>query len=48
MQLKMAMKDRINNHPNSRYAVIINDTNLDDKALADSPENLYNNLSIVF
>jgi hypothetical protein len=41
----MAMKDRINNqYPNSRYAVIINDTNLDDKALADSPENLYNNL----
>jgi hypothetical protein len=29
----MAMKDRINNqYPNSRYAVIINDTNLDDKA----------------
>jgi tetratricopeptide (TPR) repeat protein len=37
----MAMKDRINNqYPNSRYAVIINDTNLDDKALADSPEKL--------
>jgi len=41
----MAMKDRINSqYPNSRYAAIINNTNLDDKALADSPENLYNNL----
>lgn len=41
----MDVKDRINSqYPNSRYAVIINDTNLDDKALADSPENLYNNL----
>lgn len=41
----MFMRDRINRqYPNSRYAVIINDTNLADKALADSPENAYNNL----
>jgi hypothetical protein len=36
------MKERINSqYPNSRYAVIINNTNLDE-ALADGPENLYN------
>lgn len=41
----IAMKERINSqYPNSRYAVIINNNNLDDKALADSPDNLYNKL----
>lgn len=41
----VAMKERINSqYPNSRYALIINNNTLDDKALADSPDDLYNNL----
>jgi tetratricopeptide (TPR) repeat protein len=41
----VALKERITSqYPNSRYAVIINDNNLDDNALADSPDNLYNKL----
>ena len=45
----IAIKERINiQYPNSRYAVIINNNNLDDKALADSPDNLYNTLYKLF
>jgi tetratricopeptide (TPR) repeat protein len=41
----VALKDRISSqYPNSRYAVIINNKNLDDNDLADSPDNLYNKL----
>ncbi|TDE06772.1 type IX secretion system periplasmic lipoprotein PorW/SprE [Flavobacterium hiemivividum] len=40
-----AMKDRINSqYPNSRYAQIINKTNLEGPALSDSPEEAYDKL----
>jgi hypothetical protein len=36
-------KERITSHTPTRYAVIVNDNNLDDNAF-DSPDNLYNKL----
>ena len=45
----IAIKERISSqYPNSRYALIINDTNIDEVALTNSPENLYNGIYQLF
>lgn len=45
----VGIKERISSqYPTSRYALIINDTNVDEVALASSPENLYNGIYQLF
>ena len=45
----IALKEKISTqYPNSRYALILNDTNVDEVVLANSPENLYNSMYQLF